>query len=254
MASSGIRSGCGSMSHKESMSSLPAIWASVKRRQWQQALILLAALVQDDKASIAACNAAISGCEKGGQWQQALALLRYIRELRFREDVVSYNCTISACEKGAARWEQALHLVENLLSRGLLSDIVTSSAVISACQKGQHWPEGLVLFSSLEQNLLDPNVVTFTAAVNACDNDSRWPLAIDLLKQLQDLVAACETFLSCLLPMSGPTGCGSLQGVGREHRPYPDTLGGHDRRRTAVWSAFLADTVLHLRLWLRFRR
>ena len=206
------------MSRKEGMSSPLAIRASAKRRQWQQALVLFEVLVQDDAASLAACNAAITSCEKGGQWQQALAMLQCIRGLRFREDLVSFNCTISACEKGA-RWEQALHLVENLLWRGLLSDIVTSSAVISACQKGQHWPEGLVLFSSLEQNLLYPNVVTFTAAVNACDKASRWPLAIDLLEQLQDHGAACECFLASyhVLLLPGPAGCESLQG-GREHR------------------------------------
>ena len=45
-------------------------------------------------------NATISACEKGLQWIIAVLLLREVRECVLQPDLTTYNATISACENG----------------------------------------------------------------------------------------------------------------------------------------------------------
>ena len=51
-------------------------------------------------------------------------------------DVITYNATISACEKGQ-KPQQALHLLQEMQFRGLLPNVITYNVAISACEQGQ---------------------------------------------------------------------------------------------------------------------
>jgi pentatricopeptide repeat domain-containing protein 1 len=44
-------------------------------------------------------NATISACEKGGQWEKALDLFREMQDREIDPSVMTYNAAISACEK-----------------------------------------------------------------------------------------------------------------------------------------------------------
>ena len=54
-------------------------------------------------------NASISACEKSSTWQQALALFLAMPRARVQADEISYNSAISACEK-VGQWQLALML------------------------------------------------------------------------------------------------------------------------------------------------
>ena len=51
-------------------------------------------------ADVITYNATISACEKGQQWMAAVALLREMQQWQMQANVITYNATISACEKG----------------------------------------------------------------------------------------------------------------------------------------------------------
>ena len=53
-------------------------------------------------------------------------------------NVITYNATISACEKGH-QLERALELLAEIRGRDLEPNVITYSAVISICDKG-HQP------------------------------------------------------------------------------------------------------------------
>ncbi len=53
------------------------------------------------ESDIVSYNASISASEKGSQWVQALGLLRQMSDRRLESDVVSYTASISAREKGS---------------------------------------------------------------------------------------------------------------------------------------------------------
>ena len=51
-------------------------------------------------------NASISACEKGKQWEGARGLLQELVHQLLTLNVVSFNASISACERGK-QWEEA---------------------------------------------------------------------------------------------------------------------------------------------------
>ncbi len=64
-----------------------------------------------------------------------MALLREMASRRLELDVVTYNASISACEKGS-QLAQVLALLREMACGRLELDVVTYSASISACEKG----------------------------------------------------------------------------------------------------------------------
>ena len=63
-------------------------------------------------------------------------------------DIISFNTTISACEKGC-QWEMALQVVSDMQAVEILPDAVSFSAAISACEKASQWEMALELFSQM---------------------------------------------------------------------------------------------------------
>ena len=51
------------------------------------------------ESDVVSYNASISASEKGSQWAQALALLREMFDRRLESDVVSYSASMSATER-----------------------------------------------------------------------------------------------------------------------------------------------------------
>ena len=119
-------------------------------------------------------NASISACEKASQWQRALLLLRDLPNLQ--PDIVSYSASISACQK-AGRWQAAIGLLTCLQSEKLEVQAITLNSVVSSCQKPALWRHAVHF---LEMSI-EPNIITYSAAMASC----RWP-------QAMALQAACD--------------------------------------------------------------
>ena len=70
-------------------------------------------------------------------------------------DVISYNATISACEKGM-QWEKALALFYEMKGVGLVPTVISYNSVISALGKGRQWEKALEIFDkALELDVHD---------------------------------------------------------------------------------------------------
>ena len=54
--------------------------------------------------------------------------------------MITYNVSISACEKGH-QWPQAFGLLAQISSQRGAPKVMTYTASISACEKGRQWPE-----------------------------------------------------------------------------------------------------------------
>ena len=64
-----------------------------------------------------------------------MGILSEMRQRHLEPDVVSYNATISACEKGD-KWGEILGQVG---ASWVAPNVVSYSAAISACDKGEKW-------------------------------------------------------------------------------------------------------------------
>ena len=56
------------------------------------------------QANVITYNATISVCEKGQQWMAAVALLREMQQWHMQTNVITYNATISAYERSSGGW------------------------------------------------------------------------------------------------------------------------------------------------------
>ena len=65
------------------------------------------------ESDVVSYNASISASEKGSQWAQALALLREMCEQWLESSFVSYSASISASERGS-QWAQAMALLREM--------------------------------------------------------------------------------------------------------------------------------------------
>ena len=104
---------------------------------------------------------------EGSQPGRALVLLAEMQGRELKPVVITYNATISACEKGQ-RPERALELLAEMQGQGLDPDVITYNATISACAKGFQPARALELPEEMQGRGLDPNVITYSAAISAC--------------------------------------------------------------------------------------
>ena len=56
-------------------------------------------------ANVISYDASISACEKGHQWQQAFGVLAGMQQTAMLRNVISYKAAISACVKGPMQSE-----------------------------------------------------------------------------------------------------------------------------------------------------
>ena len=78
---------------------------------------------------------------QGSQWPWALGLLAQMREPAAEPGTITYNASISACEKGS-QWPGALSLLARMRELAAEPDTVARDARISAWEKRSQWPGG----------------------------------------------------------------------------------------------------------------
>ena len=71
---------------------------------------------------------------QAAHWQLALYFLHELHRSRVEANIISYNATISACEKNAS-WQMSLALLEEALDVQLQVTEVSFSAAIGACER-----------------------------------------------------------------------------------------------------------------------
>ena len=81
-------------------------------------------------------------------------------------DVITYNATISACEKGQ-QWITAVSLLQEMQQWHMEPDVITYNATISACEKGQQWITAVSLLLEMRQWHMEPNVFTYVVLCNS---------------------------------------------------------------------------------------
>ena len=69
---------------------------------------------------------------------EAVGLLHNIKDVGVELNIVCYNATISACEKGR-KWEKALQLFQEMRENGIEPNVISYSSTISDCKKGRNW-------------------------------------------------------------------------------------------------------------------
>ena len=47
--------------------------------------------------------------------------------------------------------------------------VISYNASISACEKGQHWAAALVLLQDILISHMEPDVISYSAAISACE-------------------------------------------------------------------------------------
>lgn len=65
-------------------------------------------------------------------------MLRSIPTIALTCDVVSYNTSISACEKDS-QWEEGMQSLQEMSQKVLTSDIVSYNTAMTGCDKGSRW-------------------------------------------------------------------------------------------------------------------
>ncbi|CAE7939514.1 unnamed protein product [Symbiodinium sp. KB8] len=171
--------------------------------QWQRALQLFHDISHAKLPPyVISYNATISACEKGRQWQLALSLFGSIAAAGLVPDLISHNAAISACEK-AGKWQMALQLFASISHRSHSPDVISYSAAISACEKSSAWQMALQMFASMSQADLKPNVISYNATISSCEKGGKWPLALQLFdsmpsaKLAPNVVSYNATISSC---------------------------------------------------------
>ena len=69
----------------------------------------------------------------------------------------------------AADWQLALHLLQEVHASGVESNVISYNASISACEKNGLWQLSLVLLEEALQSQLEVTAVSFSAAIGACE-------------------------------------------------------------------------------------
>ncbi|CAL1132197.1 unnamed protein product [Cladocopium goreaui] len=126
-------------------------------------------------------NVTMSACEKVTSWLDAVVLLQEVSKQEMRQSVITFNTTVSAGEK-AGRWQEVLLLFQSAVAKTLQPDAFTTSPLLNACAKTVHWQHALQLAGAAGGHCSD--LVILNGLINACGKSSHWPLALAILENV----------------------------------------------------------------------
>ncbi|CAE7281245.1 unnamed protein product [Symbiodinium natans] len=151
-----------------------------RKNDWQRACRALARVeAASAEPSLKMKRTAVVTAGRGGHWQEALGV--FAHDVDTQRDVLMYNVTMTACEKGT-QWLKTLHLLSQLGRDHLQCSIVTHGAALSAFQRAEDWSAATLLFGELEQKQCPANLIMYNAAMGACG--VRWRQAVQLMSEL----------------------------------------------------------------------
>lgn len=122
---------------------------------------------------------------RNGFWSSAIAFMESLRGRGLDLDVIAYNATLKACERGSV-WSNVLALLHGAIDHDLEGDIFTLNIAMSACRRAQQWQQALLLLHNIPADDVKPDVITFSTGITACEGASRWEMALVLLASMVD--------------------------------------------------------------------
>ena len=107
------------------------------------------------RRSLVSFNTSITACERAAAWTKAFTMYHIVRETRWNPNVITYGATASALEKGR-QWQLATIVLHQLLASGTRPNLINCNAVVSACEKSAKWQHALLIASQLTDLQLQP--------------------------------------------------------------------------------------------------
>lgn len=109
----------------------------------QMVWALALSIMRQSRAAAILCdvisfNASISSCERTSLWQPALALVRCMNLWFIQSSIISFNAVLSACDK-AAQWRSLSQWSSIGFAHGFVADEVTSGSAVRGFGQAQHW-------------------------------------------------------------------------------------------------------------------
>ncbi|CAE7504611.1 unnamed protein product [Symbiodinium sp. KB8] len=90
---------------------------------------------------IVSFNSTLGACDKGGQWRVAVALLEALETRSLEADKFTYSTIINTCGR-SEEWIQALSLLDHAHLRGVAIDLVVLNTLVTACERAKEWRLG----------------------------------------------------------------------------------------------------------------
>ncbi|CAK9068975.1 unnamed protein product [Durusdinium trenchii] len=146
--------------------------------------------VRLSRANTISYNASISACEKDGAWEAATTLLAKMEASLVRVDRVSFNALQSALGS-VAQWRAAI----DLGSGGLRQDAITLGTLLAGCKEGHQWPLAAQLLFTADWSL--PRRC-YNACLSVYEHCCFWKDALVLYRHLCLAVGADEVSLNAL--------------------------------------------------------
>ncbi|CAE7242487.1 unnamed protein product [Symbiodinium sp. CCMP2592] len=145
---------------------------------WAVSLLALQELRERGEADAVSYNCGITASERGQEWPVALQLLDSLNAGGLRGTVVTAGAAISACAAHGA-WEEALRQLFQLQLRRLQSRIAHNAAMC-ACERSCHWEQALLLFVGMGFASLRPSIISYNTTMTACVSGEQWQRALSL--------------------------------------------------------------------------
>ena len=145
-----------------------------------QTLVLLA---EDDILDSSNYNTGISACARVTDWQLGCLLFQQMSQYSVQRDVISFNATMSALEKGGQTLN-ALQLFEAIPSSQLSPDLISFNSAISLYQRADQWQCALSVFYDIPSVNLSPDVVTVNSMMVACEKGEQWQIAFSIFEAM----------------------------------------------------------------------
>ncbi|CAK9057469.1 unnamed protein product [Durusdinium trenchii] len=134
--------------------------------QWSKAMELIHG-VRRVRPNEVSYGSSISASTKGTLWSLSLAQLYRMGSKGLPRSRILLNLALSSCEKGAASgyecWRMVLTLLSLLISSALPND-VTYNATLSACEKSKQWRASAELLEQMAFSGIRIDVISMDAA------------------------------------------------------------------------------------------
>eukprot|EP00913_Durusdinium_trenchii_P003835 g3552.t1 len=152
-------------------------------RLWQHACWLLKVMPRAQvRRDVATFSAAMTACGKG---PGALSLYDAMPCRRLQASLISFNASMSSCEK-ASRWPEALSFVSQRCNDRLHPDLISLNAAISSAS-GYQWLGALHLLQGSQMSALRVDIISFTAAMWSCELSNQWRWALSTFDPWKDV-------------------------------------------------------------------
>ena len=127
---------------------ITGIFASSRSILWQRSCQLLSTMLDDQLLpDIKSFNVTMASCKKVQEWQQVLSLLSWMIQLKV-VDVVTCNAALSSLSSG---WQRTIHFLDSISNLKIQRDVISFNTTITSCEKAQQWQHALALFQALNE-------------------------------------------------------------------------------------------------------